>query len=70
MYALTFISPYTIYKVDDYPSIEDCERDCEARYKTRGIKFKLSDDGTWRAVVAAEEGAIVLRLVEIREGQE
>jgi hypothetical protein len=67
MYALSCISPYTIYKVDDYPSIEDCERDCIERYKVKGLKFKQADDGTWRCVVAGEEGAIVLRLVDMTE---
>lgn len=67
MYTLTYISPFTIYKVDDYPSIEDCERDCIERYKVKGLKFKASDDGSWRCVVAGEEGAIVLRLVEMKE---
>lgn len=65
-YALTYISPFTIYLVkDDYPSIEACERDCETRYNVKGLKFKESD-GSWRAIVSSEEGAIVLRLVEIK----
>ena len=67
MFTLTYISPFTIYKVDDYASIDACERDCEERYKVKGLKFKQADDGTWRCVVPAEEGAIVLRLVEIKE---
>ncbi len=64
MYALHYISPYTLYHVDDYTSIDACERDCETRYKVKGLKFKLTDDGTWRCVVQGEEGTIVLRLVE------
>jgi hypothetical protein len=63
MYTLSYISPYTFYKAGEYESVEACEQDCETRYHVKGLKFKQTDDGTWRAVVAAEEGAITLRLV-------
>ena len=66
MYTLTAITPYTAYPVGTYPTIALCEEDCEARYKVRKLKFKWSDDA-WRAVVPGEEGAIVLKLTEVKD---
>ena len=66
MYILTAISPYLISKLGTYPTIALCEEECERRFNVKGVKFKWSEDA-WRAVVAGEEGAIVLKLVEVKD---
>ena len=67
MYTLTAITPYTAYPIGTYPTIALCEEDCEGRYRVRGLKFKQDNDGVWRCVVPGEEGAIVLKLVEVKD---
>lgn len=69
MYTLTALSPFTTYPVGTYPSIAACEEDCEERYKVRGLKFRQDADNAhvWRVVVLGEGGAIVLKLIEVKD---
>ncbi len=64
MYALTAYSPFMTAPGGTFATIAECERVCEERYKVKGLKFQWKE-GAWRCVVAGEEGAIVLRLVEM-----
>lgn len=67
MYILTAHSPFMTTPGESFASVSDCERTCEERYKVKGLKFAWKE-GAWRCVVAGEEGAIVLKLSEVRDG--
>lgn len=66
MYILTTYTPFMVTPGEDFETIEDCEHECERRYKVKGLKF-LRDGDVWRALVPGEEGVIVLKLTEAKD---
>lgn len=65
MYKLTYESDYTRYTVETYPSVEDCERDCAARYGVDKLRFGADDSGVLYSPLYTEEGLVMLTLHEV-----
>lgn len=65
MYKLVYASDYTRYTVETYPSVEDCERDCQTRYGVDKLRFGQDDSGVLYSPLYTEEGVVVLTLHEV-----
>jgi hypothetical protein len=69
MFRLVYSSDFTIYDVNIYPSVEDCERDCQTRYGVDKLRFGAEDSGVLYSLLYTEEGIVVLTLHEIEVRQ-
>lgn len=65
MFRLTYASDFTFYTVDTYPSVEECERDCAARFGVARLRFGADDSGTLYSPLYTEEGLVMLILHEV-----
>lgn len=63
MYTLEYISPWTSYIVDVYPSVMACEQDCEQRFDVVGLRFKRDETGLLTASLSFEDD-VMLKLYE------
>jgi hypothetical protein len=64
MYRLVFVSLWTTYTVDIYPSIDSVQRDCAKRYGTKDLTFARDTDGILKAMIDADGEIVVLNLYE------
>jgi hypothetical protein len=64
MYRLVFVSLWTTYTVDIYPSIPAVQRDCAKRYGTKELTFTRDTDGILKAMIDADGEIVVLNLYE------
>jgi hypothetical protein len=64
MYRLVFVSLWTTYTVDIYPSLTAVQRDCAKRYGTKELTFARDTDGILKAMIDADGEIVVLNLYE------
>lgn len=64
MFRLEYNSDFTTYPAGEYSTVEDCVRDCKARYGLKGT-FGHDDAGVLYTALYADEGIVVLKLYEV-----
>lgn len=63
MFRLVYVSLWTTYTIDTFPSIDAAEGYCATHY-ARGLTFKRDTDDILKAMIYADGETVILNLYE------